>query len=63
MKLLKDYPEMLQDPVLEQEVCGEPAKTLFFDVRVTNTHSPSQIHLTIESVTRKKKKKHEIRKK
>ena len=54
---------MLQDSVLEQEVCGEPAKTLFFDVRVTNTHSPSQIHLTIESVTRKKKKKHEIRKK
>ena len=29
VKLLKDYPEMLQDPILEQEVCGEPARTLF----------------------------------
>ena len=31
----------------------------FFDVRVTNTHSPSQIHLTTESVL----KKHEQEKK
>ena len=31
----------------------------FFDVRVTNTHSPSQIHLTTESVL----KRHEHEKK
>ena len=29
VKLLKDYPEMLQDPILEQQACGEPARTLF----------------------------------
>ena len=45
---------MLQDPMLEQEVCAELGRTLFFfDVRVTNTHSPSQIHLTTESVLKK----------
>ena len=27
----------------------------FFDVRVTNTYSPSQIHLTTESVLKKQK--------
>ena len=43
---------MLQDPIFEQEVCGEPARTLS-DVRVTNTHSSSQIHLTTESVLKK----------
>ena len=25
----------------------------FFDVRVTNTHSPSQIHLTTENILKK----------
>ena len=45
---------MFQDPILEQEVCAELGRTLFFfDVRVTNTHSPSQIHLTTESVLKK----------
>ena len=45
---------MLQDPILEQEVCAELGRTLFFfDVRVTNTHCPSQIHLTTESVLKK----------
>ena len=29
VKLLKDYPKMLQDPILEQEVCREPGRTLF----------------------------------
>ena len=29
VKLLKDYSEMLQDPILEQMVCGEPARMLF----------------------------------
>ena len=29
------------------------AQNTFFDVRVTNTHSPSQIHLTTESVLKK----------
>ena len=35
------------------------SQNAFFDVRVTNTHSPSQIHLTTESVL----KKHEQEKK
>ena len=43
VKLLKDYQEMLQDPILEQEVCVEPTRTLF----------SSQIHLTTESVLKK----------
>ena len=40
-------------------MCGKPARTLFFNVRVTNAHSTSQIHLTTESVL----KKHEQEKK
>ena len=41
---------MLQDPILEQEVCGEPTRMCFFYARVTNTHSLSQIHLTTENI-------------
>ena len=50
------YPEMSQDWILEQKVCGEPTRTLFlmfFDVRVTNAHSPSQMNRKkIEIITK-----------
>ena len=52
VKLLKIYPEMLQDPILKQKVWRAGQKS-FFDVKVINTLSPSQIHLTTESILKK----------
>ena len=46
---------MFQDPILEPEVWSA-CQNAFFDVRVTNTHSPSQIHFTTESVLKKHEK-------
>ena len=59
VKLLKDYPEMLQNPILEQEVRGEPARTLFlmlgWQILTLHHRFTSQQKVFWRSMNRKRK--------
>ena len=43
-------------PDIRARAAWRASQNTFFDVRVTNTHSPSKIHLTTESVLTKNEK-------